>query len=211
MVDVSGLGGKQDRGIFWPLYARVRDRRATARLSEEPRASALATAADAGADRVASVDAVRGLAVFFIIAGDELAWALYDLSTGRQGIVSKVIGSFSEQMMHADWEGFQFYDFLFPLFIFVTGVSIVLSLPGLVAREGQWAAHRRVLQRSLLLFVLGLIYYGGVSTLWPDMRLLGVLQRIAICYLVTSLLFLNVDARGLVVACVALLLGYWAL
>jgi predicted acyltransferase len=113
--------------------------------------------------------------------------------------------------MHVDWEGFHFYDLLFPLFIFITGVSIVLSLPRLVEREGQWAAHERVLRRAFLLFVLGLIYYGGASTFWPDIRLLGVLQRIALCYLFASLLFLNLDARGLVVALVSLLLGYWAL
>src|SRR5215216_7506850 len=57
----------------------------------------------------------------------------------------------------------------------------------------------------------GLIYYGGASNLWPEIRLLGVLQRIALCYLFTSLLFLHLDLRGLVVACVALLVGYWAL
>jgi predicted acyltransferase len=161
--------------------------------------------------RVGSVDAVRGLAMFFIIAGDYLAWALYDLSAERQGSLSGVIGFLSEQMMHVDWEGFRFYDFLFPLFVFITGVSIVLSLPGLVDREGKLAAHRRVLRRSLLLFVLGLIYYGGVSTLWPDIRLLGVLQRIALCYLFASLLFLNLDMRGLIIACISLLVGYWAL
>jgi len=166
---------------------------------------------DSFGGRVASVDAVRGLAMFFIIAGDYLAWALYDLSAERQGIPSGVIGFFSEQMMHVDWEGFRFYDFLFPLFVFVTGVSIVLSLPGLVDREGKLAAHQRVLRRSLLLFVLGLIYNGGVSTLWSDIRLLGVLQRIALCYLFASLLFLNFDVRGLIIACISLLIGYWAL
>src|SRR5215216_6357983 len=56
----------------------------------------------------------------------------------------------------------------------------------------------------------GLIYYGGTSNLWPEIRLLGVLQRIALCYLFASLLFLNLDVRGLVIAFVALLAGYWA-
>src|SRR5215216_214880 len=57
----------------------------------------------------------------------------------------------------------------------------------------------------------GLIYYGGTSNLWPEIRLLGVLQRIALCYLFASLLFLHLDLRGLVVAFVTLLVGYWAL
>jgi len=171
---------------------------------------------DAGAtaettDRVASVDALRGLAIFFIIAGDALAWALYNLASGMQDPARAITGFFSQQLMHVDWEGFRFYDFLFPLFLFVTGISIVLSLTRLLERDGKWAAHERVLRRSFLLFVLGVIYYGGVSTLWPEIRLLGVLQRIALCYLFTSLLFLNLDLRGLIVAFVSLLVGYWAL
>ena len=63
------------------------------------------------------------------------------------------------------WEGFRFYDFIFPLFIFITGVAIVLSLPRLVEREGKAHAHWRVLRRALLLYGLGLIYYGGISPL----------------------------------------------
>jgi predicted acyltransferase len=61
------------------------------------------------------------------------------------------------------------------------------------------------------LFALGLVYYGGVSESWPDIRLLGVLNRIALCYLFTSLLFLNLRLPGLIVAFVAILAGYWAL
>jgi predicted acyltransferase len=95
--------------------------------------------------------------------------------------------------------------------LFVSGISIVLSLPRLVARKGKWAAHARVLRRSALLFALGLIHYGGASNMWPDIRLLGVLQRIALCYLFASLLFMYLEVRGLIVAFASLLLGYWAL
>ena len=105
------------------------------------------------------------------------------------------------------WEGFRFYDFIFPLLIFVTGVSIVLSLSQLTEREGRAVAHLRVLRRSLLLFALGIIYYGGASNNWPDIRLLGVLQRIALCYLVASLIFLNLRISGVVVALVVLLVA----
>jgi len=85
------------------------------------------------------------------------------------------------------------------------------ALSRLVEREGMWAAHERVLRRSFLLFVLGLIYYGGASNLWPEIRLLGVLQRIALCYLFASLLFLHLQLRGLSIAFASLLVGYWAL
>ena len=124
----------------------------------------------------------------------------------------KAAASFlGDQFTHADWEGLRFYDFIFPLFIFITGVSIVLSLPRFVEREGKTKAYLRILRRSLLLYVLGLIAYSGISQQWADVRLLGVLQRIALCYLFTSLMFLTFNLRGLIAALVTLLVGYWAL
>src|SRR5215510_11563321 len=73
-----------------------------------PAHDAEAAALAATTDRVASVDALRGLAIFFIIAGDALAWALYSLASGMQGPAGAIAGFFSQQLMHADWEGFRF-------------------------------------------------------------------------------------------------------
>jgi predicted acyltransferase len=208
-TDESGWSRKS--GIAARTHARV----SRGRFANEPAGREIdirpATGLDVATDRVASLDALRGFAMFWILAGDPLAWALHDITIGKQGPWSGATRFLSVQLMHAEWEGFTFYDFLFPLFVFVTGVSIVFSLPRLVERRGKWAAHERVLRRSILLFVLGLIYYGGASNLWPDIRLVGILQRIALCYLFASLLFLNLEVRGLIVAFVALLLGYWAL
>jgi predicted acyltransferase len=161
--------------------------------------------------RVVSIDALRGLSMFCILGADAVAGALSEMAGERPGFLSAVGRFLGQQFSHVEWEGFVFYDFIFPLFIFVTGVSIVFSLSRLVEREGATRAHVRVLRRFLLLYALGVIYYGGLSEPWPDIRLLGVLQRIAICYLVASLLFLNLQWRSLVVAVVAILLGYWAL
>lgn len=161
--------------------------------------------------RIVSIDALRGFNIFWILGADGAILALAAMTRGK-GSVLDAIGSLLEtQMTHVAWEGFRFYDFIFPLFIFVTGVSIVLSMTRMVAREGKARAHGRVLRRFLLLYVMGLIYYGGVSQHWPDIRLLGVLQRIALCYLFAGLLFLNLDRRGLVAALVVLLGGYWML
>jgi predicted acyltransferase len=161
--------------------------------------------------RVVSIDALRGFNIFWILGADGAIWAL-DRMLRDKGRAVSAAGSFlGTQMSHVAWEGFRFYDFIFPLFIFVTGVSIVLALPRLVAREGKALAHLHVLRRALFLYILGLIFYGGVSQHWSDIRFVGVLQRIAICYLFASLLFLNLNRRGLVVALVALLGGYWAL
>ena len=165
----------------------------------------------APARRVMSVDALRGFNILWIIGGDGALIALEDMSKGKGPLAGGVGHFLGLQMRHVAWEGMTFYDFIFPLFIFVTGVAIVFSLSRLVEREGLAQAHLRVLRRALLLYGLGLIYYGGISQRWADIRYLGVLQRIGLCYLFASLMFLNFSLRGMIAAFVALLAGYWAL
>jgi predicted acyltransferase len=162
-------------------------------------------------DRVISVDALRGFSIFWIIGADGAIWTLERMLRDKGPALSAAGNFLGVQLKHVEWEGLTFYDFIFPLFIFVTGVSIVLALPRLVEQEGRAGAHLHVLRRATLLYVLGLIFYGGLSQHWSDIRFVGVLQRIAICYLFASLLFLNVGRRGLIVALVALLGGYWVL
>ena len=133
--------------------------------------------------------------MFWIIGADGAAKALAEMLSGKGTIPSTAATIIAGQFEHAEWEGLRFYDLIFPLFIFVTGVAIVFSLTRLIEQESKSTAHWRVLRRSLLLFALGLVYYGVVSESWPDIRLLGVLNRIALCYLFTSLLFLTFVCR----------------
>jgi predicted acyltransferase len=155
--------------------------------------------------RLLSLDALRGFDMMMILGADESLYALHRLH--EHGLT----GFLASQFDHADWEGFRFYDLIFPLFVFIVGISIVLSLGRHLAEGGRGAVYRRIFRRFALMFVLALIYYGGVSTLWPDIRLMGVLNRIALCYLAASLLFLHLRWRGLVAVTVVLLAGYWAL
>lgn len=161
--------------------------------------------------RVVSVDALRGFSIFWIIGADGATWALDRMLRDKNPVLSSIGSFLGTQMSHAAWEGFRFYDLVFPLFIFITGVSIVLSLPRLVEREGMGRAHLRVFRRALVLYGLGLLVSGGVGHHWSDIRYLGVLQRIAICYFFASLLFLHLNKRGLILATVLLLGGYWGL
>ena len=169
------------------------------------------TPVPAATRRIASVDALRGFNIFWILGGDGAIWAFERMTRDKGPALSSVGHFIGDQLYHVEWEGFRFYDFIFPLFIFITGVSIVLALPRLVEREGKYHAHLRVLRRALLLYALGLIYYDGIKNHWDDIRYLGVLQRIAICYLVASLMFLNLNLRAMIAAFVSLLVGYWAL
>ncbi len=91
--------------------------------------------------RIASIDALRGFNIFWILGGDGAIWALDDMTSDKGTVASGIGGFLGEQMHHVAWEGFTFYDFIFPLFIFVTGVAIVFSLSHLVEREGLARAH----------------------------------------------------------------------
>jgi len=72
------------------------------------------------------------------------------------------------------------------------------------------AAMKRIIRRSVLLYIVALIYSGGIDSRWPDIRLLGVLNRIALCYLFGGLIFCFFRTRAIAVITAAILLGYWA-
>jgi predicted acyltransferase len=155
--------------------------------------------------RLMSLDALRGFDMFWILGADSFVYALHELS---QTAPTKLLAT---QLDHAEWEGFHFYDLIFPLFVFMMGVSTVFSLTKIIERDGRAAAVKRVLRRGILLFVIGLIYSDGFTNPWPDMRLMGVLNRIALCYTFGGLLFIFFRTRTLIAISAALLLGYWAL
>ena len=155
--------------------------------------------------RLMSVDALRGFDMFWIIGADSIFVALNGMSHTR------TTGFLATQLDHADWQGFRFYDLIFPLFVFIAGVSLVFSLTKTIEQAGRAAALKRVFRRSILLFLLGIIYYGGFSKHWPDIRLMGVLNRIALAYLFAGILFCSFGKRALVGICAGLLVGYWAL
>jgi predicted acyltransferase len=155
--------------------------------------------------RLTSLDALRGFDMFWILGADSLAYALHEMSD------NPATKFFAEQLDHAEWAGFRFYDLIFPLFVFIMGVSTVFSLEKIIVQEGRGAAVKRVLKRGVLLFIVALIYSGGFTNPWPDMRLMGVLNRIALCYTFGGLLFIFCNVRVMMAVAVALLLGYWAL
>ena len=155
--------------------------------------------------RLMSLDALRGFDMFWIIGADALVRGLRSMSdTGFTGLLA-------EQLEHVNWEGFRFYDLIFPLFVFMVGVAMVFSLTRTIAEHGRAAALKRVIVRGVLLFLIGIFYSGGLTNLWPDIRLMGVLNRIALAYFFAGLLFCFFKPRALIGICAGLLVGYWAL
>jgi len=162
-------------------------------------------AAKATGGRLLSLDALRGFDMFWIVGGEELVHALYKaLPWGPLHLLDI-------EMDHQPWAGVHFYDLIFPLFVFIVGTSLVFSLTKTIEREGKAAALKRIFFRALVLYIFGLLVYGGISEGTAHVRWTGVLQRIALAYFFTSLFFCAFRLRGLIVTCVALLLGYWAL
>lgn len=160
-----------------------------------------------------SVDALRGFDMFWIIGADALFTALDQMT--KSACVSlhhfSLTSLLSRQLQHSDWEGLRFYDLIFPLFLFIVGVSMVFSLTKTVEEIGRPRALMRIFRRSCLLFALGFFHYGGFSVHWPDIRIMGVLQRIGLCYLFAGVIFCYFDVRKMIGICVGILVVYWAL
>ncbi len=155
--------------------------------------------------RLMSVDALRGFDMFWIIGADSLVYALNRMTK------SKPTEFLADQLEHVSWQGFHFYDLIFAMFVFIMGVSVVFSLTKIIQQRGRAGALKRVVLRSVLLFAVALIYSGGMSSSWPDIRVMGVLNRIALCYLFGGIIFCCCNARVMAAIAVALLLGYWAM
>jgi predicted acyltransferase len=152
-----------------------------------------------------SLDVLRGFDMLWILGADAAVRAL-----GRVARFEPFT-TLAAQLEHKAWGGFAFYDLIFPLFVFIVGASMVFSLGKLIAQPDRGAAIRRVLVRGLVLYLLGVFYSGGVTNPWPNIRLLGVLQRIALAYTGAGLLFCFFRPRALVAIAGVLLAGYWAL
>ena len=154
--------------------------------------------------RLVSLDALRGFDMFWIVGGSGVATALAGMQPNA------FTSLLTTQLTHATWVGFRFYDLIFPLFLFIMGVSLVFSLDKALAVETRSTVLSRAARRAMLLFALGVFTTGGLSKPWPDVQLGGVLHRIGACSFLAATIYVFVrNARGLMLVSAALLLGYW--
>jgi predicted acyltransferase len=129
-------------------------------------------------------------------------------------------GSWSDiypQLRHAAWDGWTFTDFIFPFFLWIVGVAMTLSF----AKRVEQGADKRhlllhVIRRAAIIFGLGLFLAGfpfgllfGHQFSFAAIRIPGVLQRIAVCYLIASIIFLWSSFRGQIAWLIGLLVSYW--
>jgi hypothetical protein len=161
----------------------------------------------AGNDRLMSLDALRGFDMFWIIGGSGLVLSLAHV-LGFDAYVPWL----RDQFTHPMWNGFTFYDLIFPLFVFLVGVAMPFSFSKHLARgEGRGHLYWRICRRTVLLVLLGIICNNGVlKTSFADQRFPSVLGRIGLCYFFAALIMLHSSARGRLAWILVLLLGYWA-
>lgn len=167
-------------------------------MATSPAAQAISqTTSTRTSQRLVVLDVVRGMTIAFMILvnnnGSEHAayWPL----------------------KHSEWNGCTPTDLVFPVFLFLVGIGIVLSTAARLARgESKSSLVRHAFQRAAILFILGILVHGFPTYPLATLRIYGVLQRIAICYLLTTLLYLwDRRVMTLVWVAVACLVGYWIL
>lgn len=154
--------------------------------------------------RLFSLDVLRGLDMSFIMGGEVVLICLSSLFPGLKSI--------SEQMGHSQWDGFTFYDLIFPLFLFLAGVSFPFSMSKqLSVGKSKASISFKVLKRGLALVLLGMVYNGLLQFDFETLRYASVLGRIGLAWMFASLLYIHLRHKWLVLLSAAILLGYWTL
>ncbi len=160
----------------------------------------------AGSGRVVSIDALRGFDMFWITGGGGIVVALLSLFHGP------LAETLLLQTEHSAWNGFTYWDLIFPLFMFIVGVSLPFAISRRLERGDDRAGlYKHILRRFLTLMILGFVYNGLLNLDLANMRWAGVLQRISLGYLFAALILMNTRVRGQAVWAAAILLAYWAI
>ena len=156
--------------------------------------------------RLQSLDALRGFDMFLIIGGTAF------ISSFINAMGWESMTWLTDQFKHVPWHGLTFEDVIFPLFLFMVGVSMVFSIAaskrkGLSDREIYWKAFKRM----ILLSILGIIYKNRPLHFdWDQIRYVSVLGRIGVCGFFATLILVNTTWRGVIYWLFGILIAYWA-
>ena len=156
-------------------------------------------------ERYLALDVLRGLTIALMVI------------VNTPGSWSNMYAPF----MHADWNGFTITDLVFPTFLFVVGNAMSFSMKKLEQME-QGLFLKKIFKRTFLIFIIGWLLNafpfvdyssetGYTMINWLEVRLLGVLQRIALCYMLASLILYYLGKRGAIIFSAVTLLAYWGL
>jgi len=167
--------------------------------------------------RLISLDALRGFDMFWIMSGEQI---IHTLAKATQW---PVLLWFSGQLHHTVWNGITFYDMIFPLFLFIAGVSMPYSIGNKITKAGLLSAvqlpaktkreiYFSMLRRTIILIVLGLVVNGALKfNGYENTRFASVLGRIGLAWFFAGIIYLNFNLRGQIIWFAGLLAGYWAM
>ena len=156
--------------------------------------------------RLASLDALRGFDMLFIIGFATLViWICRLFPGGDQCWLA-------QQMGHVEWEGLRHHDTIFPLFLFIAGISFPFSYAKMREKgKKRGQIYWKIIRRGLILVLFGLLCNGLLKFQWTHIRLWSVLARIGLAWMFAALLFINLKPSVRAVIAVILLVGYWLL
>ncbi|MHC4738620.1 MAG: acyltransferase family protein [Planctomycetota bacterium] len=157
----------------------------------------------AASTRLTSLDALRGFDMFWIIGGAAIFRAPGEVWDNP---LTQIV---QQQLKHVKWEGFHFYDLIYPLFLFIIGVVLPFSLARRRQRgQSRYRLYLHTLMRSVMLILLGSVAGGLLRfTHWPVMG--GVLEHIGLCYFFAALIVMHTGWRTQAAIVVGFLLLYW--
>jgi predicted acyltransferase len=148
-----------------------------------------------GQNRLLSLDVFRGITIAGMVLVN---------NPGTWSAIYSPLG-------HAPWHGITPTDFIFPFFLFIVGVAIPLGLGKRVEEGVNSAVYLKILRRTAIIFLLGLFLAAFPFFDFANLRIPGVLQRIAVCYLFASLIFIHTNWKQQTIIGVGMLLFYWLL
>ncbi|WP_085537119.1 acyltransferase family protein [Massilibacteroides vaginae] len=155
--------------------------------------------------RLMSLDALRGFDMFFIMGLTGIIVAFSDLFPNSETMIW-----LSDQMSHVQWNGLSHHDTIFPLFLFVAGISFPFSLDKQRAGgKSDQEIYAKILKRGITLILLGFVYNGIFKLDFEQMRYASVLARIGLAWMFAALLFVRFNTKTNVLLTVIILIGYW--
>ncbi len=158
-------------------------------------------------ERLLSLDALRGFDMLFIMGLADLIQAFSRLWPGTE-----TAEWMARQMEHVKWHGWVHHDTIFPLFLFIAGISFPFSLAKQRAsKHTEKQITLKVVKRGLILVLLGMVYNGLFDWNFYDLRCASVLGRIGLAWMFAALLFMKFRPKMLTVISTVILIGYWLL
>ncbi|MDD3906956.1 MAG: DUF5009 domain-containing protein [Bacteroidales bacterium] len=154
--------------------------------------------------RLQSLDALRGFDMFWIMGAPMIVASLYDIFGGN------ALSWCNIQMEHASWDGFRLMDLVFPLFLFIAGVSFPFSLGSRrEKKESDSKIRRHLLKRALTLVLLGVLYNGLLHNGFGNPRFASVLAHIGIAWFLATIIYMYTPKMtfvGIWIGCIVI--GY---